>query len=136
MAPPTKRRSPPDRTKIWIADSQPSDYGCLNSGANSSQMDVRFLASAGDVLRRWSTDMPDVCLVNARLSGMSGFDLVEMLRPFPYGMTVGIVGDRYAVEDEVRALGLGVHHYFCKPLEGAVLSDFCSRRKRERRCYR
>jgi DNA-binding response OmpR family regulator len=136
MAPHTKRRARPDRTRIWIADSQPADYDCLNSGSAAAQLDVRFLASAGDVLRRWSTDMPDVCLVNARLSGMSGFDLVEMLRPFPEGLTVGIVGDRYAVEDEVRALGLGVHHYFCKPLEGAVLSDFCTRRKPERRCYR
>jgi DNA-binding response OmpR family regulator len=136
MAPPTKRRASPVRRRIWIADSRPADYDCLKSGSDAAQMDVRFLASAGDVLRRWSTDMPDVCLVNVRLSGMSGFDLIEMLRPFPEGMTVGIVDDRYAVEDEVRALGLGVHHYFCKPLEGAVLSDFCTRRKLERRCYR
>ena len=136
MAPLTKRRARPVRTRIWIADSQPADYACLKSGLDAARMDVRFLASAGDVLRRWSTDMPDVCLVNVRLFGLSGFDLVEMLRPFPQGMTVGIVSDHYAMEDEVRALGLGVHHYFCKPLEGAVLSDFCTRRKPERRCCR
>ena len=136
MALSTKRRAPPDRTRIWIADLQPADYDCLKSGSDAAQIDVRFLASAGDVLRRWPTDLPDVCLVNARLSGMSGFDLVEMLRPFPEGLTVGIVGERYAVEVEVQALSLGVHHYFCKPLEGAVLSDFCTRRKPERRCCR
>jgi DNA-binding response OmpR family regulator len=108
----------------------------MRSGAGVIQMDVRFLTSASDLLRRWSADLPDVCLVNARLPGMSGFDLVEMLRPFPAGLTVGIVSDRYAVEDEVRALSLGVHHYLCKPLEAAVLSDFCKRRKLERRCCR
>jgi hypothetical protein len=51
-------------------------------------------------------------------------------------VTVGIVGNHYAVEDEVRALSLGVHHYLCKPLEGEVLSDFCTLRKPERRCSR
>jgi len=136
MARATKRRTAPDRARIWIADSQPADYDCLKLASDAARLDVDFLTSAGDVLRRWSAELPDVCLVNVRLSGMSGFDLVEMLRPFPEGLTVGIVGDRYAVEDEVRALGLGVHHYFCKPLEAAVLSGFCTRRKSERRCYR
>ena len=132
MATPTKKRTRPGRTRIWIADSRPVDYGCLESASEAARLDVRFLDSAGDVLRRWAIDLPDVCLVNVWLTGMSGFDLVEMLRPFPEGMTVGIVGDRYAVEDEVRALGLGVHHYFCKPLDAAVLHEICTYRRRHR----
>jgi DNA-binding response OmpR family regulator len=122
------------RTRIWIADSQRADYDCLTSGTNAGQLEVCFLASARDVLHRWSADSPDVCIVNVQLPGLSGFDLVEMLRPFPTGMTVCMVDDQYLPENEVRALSLGVHYYFCKPLEGAVLSEFCARRKPERRC--
>jgi DNA-binding NtrC family response regulator len=132
MAPPTKRRAWPDRIRIWIADPAAADYDCLSSTSDSRWLDIRFLASAGDLLRCWSKDIPDVCLVNARFSDTGGFDLVEMLGPFPEGITVGIVGDRYAVEDEVRALSLGVHHYLCKPLDAAVLSEICTRRKRHR----
>ena len=116
-------------TRIWIADSQPADYDCLTCGGKAEQRDVRFLASADAMLRHWSAAVPDVCLVNVQLPGLSGFDLVEMLRPFPAGMTVVMVDDRYLPENEVRALSLGVHYYLCKPLEGAVLSEFCTRRK-------
>jgi DNA-binding response OmpR family regulator len=60
--------------------------------------------------------------VNVELQGMNGFELVEMLRPFPGGTTVCIVGDNYAVDDEVQALSLGVHRYLCKPLDSMVVS--------------
>jgi DNA-binding response OmpR family regulator len=36
---------------------------------------------------------------------------------------VFLVADRYAVEDEVRALRLGVSSYLCKPLEGSVFHE-------------
>src|SRR5262249_22986205 len=107
---------------------------CLKSVSAAAGWDVRFLSAAGEVLRGWSNNSPDVCLVNVWLDDMTGFDLVEMLRPFPTGQSVGIVTDHYVVEDEVRALELGVHRYFCKPLEGAVLWEFCTRRNPERRC--
>jgi DNA-binding response OmpR family regulator len=119
-------------TRIWIVDPRPADYGCLKSECETGQLEVRFLKSARDVLRQWPAESPDVCFVNVRLDGISGFDLVDMLRPFPEGVTVGIVGDRYVMEDEIRALSLGVHHYLCKPLEGALLSKLSIHSKPER----
>jgi DNA-binding response OmpR family regulator len=121
------------RTSVWIADSQPGDYDCLTLGTKAGQLEVRFLVSAHELLRRWSVALPDVCILNVQLSGLSGFDLVEMLGPFPAGMTVCVVDDRYLPENEVRALKLGVHYYLCKPLEGAVLSACCRQRKPQRR---
>jgi DNA-binding response OmpR family regulator len=124
------------RTRIWIADSQPADYDCLSRACGPGQIEVRFVASARELLRRWAAGSPDACLINVQLPGMSGFDVAEMLRPFPAGMTVCLVDDRYAPEHEVRALSHGVHHYLCKPLEGEVLAACCARRKPERRCCR
>jgi two-component system response regulator GlrR len=97
-------------------------------GTHAGQLEVRFLASAHDVLHQWSAGSPDVCIVNVQLPGLSSFDLVEMLRPFPPGMTVCMVDNRYLPENEVRALSLGVHCYLSKPLEGEVLSEVCARR--------
>ena len=62
-------------------------------------------------------------IVNVELPDFSGFDLVEMLRPFPKGTVVLLVADRYIVEDEVRALRLGVSSYLCKPLAGSMLHE-------------
>jgi DNA-binding response OmpR family regulator len=122
------------RTRFWIADPRPADYRLLRSTAAADPVDFRFLATARDVLRRWPAALPDVFMANVQLPDMSGLDLVDMLRPFPLGVTVCIVDDDYAAEDEVRALSLGVHHYLCKPLEGAVLAAFTARCKGERTC--
>ncbi len=124
------------RARIWIADTRPADYHCLTLASESRQIEVRFVSSARELLRRWSAGRPDACLVNIQLPGMSGFDVVDMLRPFPTGTTVCLVGEHYTAEDEVRALRLGVHHYCCKPLEGEILSEVCRRRRQEGRCYR
>ena len=132
MVPLATRLTRVRRTRIWIADSHPADYDCLTLGTKAGQLAVRFLASARDVLHRWSAASPDVCIVNVQLPGMSGFDLVEMLRPFPAGMIVCMVDDRYSPESEVRALSLGVHCYLSKPLEGEVLSEVCARRRVEK----
>ena len=117
------------RTRIWIADSRPADYDCLTLEIHAGQLEVRFLASAHELLHRWSAASPDVCIVNVQLPGLSAFDLVEMLRPFPPGMTVCMVDNRYSPESEVRALSLGVHRYLSKPLEGEVLAEVCARRE-------
>ena len=60
-------------------------------------------------------------IINVELPDLSGFDLVEMLRPIPKGTAVFLVGDQYALEDELRALRLGVGSYLCKPLDDSIL---------------
>ncbi len=128
---PTRDRRP---SICWIVDSRPADYGRLTVGAEERQIDFHFLVSGYDVLRRWPVGIPNVCLVNVQLPGLSGFDLVEMLRPFPRGAIVCMVDDQYSAENEVRALTLGVHYYLCKPLDGAmILSELCARRSVESR---
>lgn len=103
--------------------------------ASGKELEVRIHASAFEFLRSWFAGVPDLCIVNVQLPGLSGFDLVEMVRPFPGGMTVCLLADEYAAEDEVRALSLGVHSYLCKPLEAAMLFELahCSKTSRKAR---
>jgi DNA-binding response OmpR family regulator len=113
------------RRLVWIVDARRLDYGHLLADPKARQLDIRFLTSGRELLRDWQTRMPDVCLVNLRMPDFSGFDLVEMIQPFHEGTTVCLVADRYVLEDEVRALSLGVHFYLCKPLEAAVFFELC-----------
>ncbi|MGD0382614.1 MAG: response regulator [Thermoguttaceae bacterium] len=118
---------------VWIVDAHPLDYGHSLADLKVRQLDIRFLASGRELLRYWQVRTPDVCLVNLRMPDFSGFDLVEMIQPFHEGTTVCLVADRYVLEDEVRALSLGVHSYLCKPLEAAVFFELClcTRARRE-----
>jgi DNA-binding response OmpR family regulator len=113
------------RRLVWIADTRRLDYGHLLADPKARQLDIRFLASGRELLRYWQDRTPDVCLVNLRMPDFNGFDLVEMMQPFHAGATVCLVADRYMLEDEIRALILGVHSYLCKPLEAAMFFELC-----------
>ena len=110
-------------TKIVVVDPKQSDYDCLLPVAAAGSCEIRFFATGRTALRQRREMRGDLVIVNVELPDLSGFDLVEMLRPFPKGAAVFLVADRYAVEDEVRALRLGVSSYLCKPLEGSVFHE-------------
>jgi DNA-binding response OmpR family regulator len=113
------------RRLIWIADTRPLDYGHLSADPKARQLDICFIASGRELLRYLQTRTPDVCLVNLRMPDFNGFDLVEMIQPFHESTTVCLVAETYVLEDEIRALSLGVHFYLCKPLEAAVFFELC-----------
>ena len=89
-----------------------------------------FLADRPRRVARVARNARRSVIINVELPDLSGFDLVEMLQPFPKGTTVFLVADQYAVEDEVRALRLGVSSYLCKPLGGSVLHECRSIQRR------
>jgi len=113
------------RPLVWIVDAHRSDYNHLLADARAEQLEIHILASSRQLLQDWSVEVPDVCIVNLQLQKLSGFDLIEMIQPFPEGMTVCSLADKYRLEDEIRALSLGVHSYLCKPLEAATFFEFC-----------
>jgi DNA-binding response OmpR family regulator len=131
----TSHLDPMIPTTILVVDPKQSDYDCLLRLAVAEGHEVRFLATAGAALRQRHEIRGGLMIINVELPDRSGFDLVEMLQPSLKGTTVFLVGDRYAVEDEVRALRLGVSSYLCKPLEGFVLHE-CRSTQRALKDYR
>jgi DNA-binding response OmpR family regulator len=107
--------------RVLVVDPEQSGYDGLLQTAAAERHEVRFLATGRAVLRQRDAVRAGLVMVNVLLPDFSGFDLVEMLRPFPKGAAVFLVADNYAVQDEVRALELGVGSYLCKPLDGSVL---------------
>ena len=116
-------------SRILVVDPRQMDYDWLVRWVGARPGQVRFLATARAALRQGHDPAADLYLVNVRLPDLSGCDLVEMLRPFPPGAAVFLVADGYAVEDEIRALGLGVNGYLCKPLEPSLLCECRTERR-------
>jgi two-component system, OmpR family, response regulator len=123
MTAPESHLDPMVATQILVVDPQPSDYDCLLPAAAADGCEIRFFATGRAMLHQSREMRGGLVIVNVQLPDLSGFDLVEMLQPFPQGTAVFLVADRYAVEDEVRALRLGVSSYLCKPLDGSVLHE-------------
>jgi DNA-binding response OmpR family regulator len=113
------------RPIVWIVDAHRSDYDHLLADEKSGQLELHFLSSGRELLHCWFAGAPDVCIINLQLREFSGFEVVEMIRPFPERTIVCMLTDEYAPEDEIRALSLGVHSYLCKPLEAEMFFAFC-----------
>jgi DNA-binding response OmpR family regulator len=109
--------------KILIVDPDRSGYDSLLQAAATRRYEVCFLATGRDALRQRREMLAGLVMVNVVLPDFSGFEVVEMLRPFPKGGAVFLVADQYAVEDELRALELGIGSYLYKPLDGSVLYE-------------
>lgn len=123
MGAPTLYFGPVIPTRIFVVDPKQFDYDCLLRWAAVEGHEVRFFATARAALRQRHEMRGVLMIINVELPDRSGFDLVEMLKPSLKGTTVLLVGDRYAVQDELRAHRLGVSSYLCKPLEGFVLRE-------------
>ena len=121
MTTPFAVRARPATTTIAVVDRQASDYVELLAlaGAEHWTIAVSLTGRAGMQLAR--RECADLWMINARLPDMCGFDLVEMLRPYLAGTPMFLVGDAYRVEDELRALRLGVTKYLCKPFHACWL---------------
>jgi DNA-binding response OmpR family regulator len=114
---------PTIHTRILVVDPRRSDYDCLLQTAAAEGCEMCFFATGRAVLRRRREMRGGLVFINGELPDFSGFDLMEMLQPFAKGTAAFLVADRYSVEDEVRALRLGVSSYLCKPLDGSVLDE-------------
>lgn len=89
------------RPLVWIVDGQRADYNHLLADAKAEQLEIHILATGRELLREWFAGTPDVCIFNPQLQELSGFDLIEMIQPFPEGTTVCLLADKYVIEDEI-----------------------------------
>jgi len=115
----------PRSIRLAIVDSEPQDYCDLLAAAGTPGVSIHFLFSGNDALlfaRRWITGL---WVINSRLADMSGFELAHMLRSLRPNALIFMIGDEYALADELKTLTMGMAKYLCKPLEPSwVLPNF------------
>ena len=107
-----------------VVNSAVSDYDDLLQMKVEDAWNVFFLASGREALRRNEVCTTDLWIINVELADMSGFDLVEMLETRTDKANVFTVADGYRIEDEIKALSLGISQYLCKPLHGDYLRQW------------
>ncbi len=114
--------------RIVIVDSDATEYRRLFYTAPISTPSLCFL-STGRAAMRLSPPLDDrLWMINSELPDMPGCQLFEMLAERLEEVPVMIVGDRYRVEDELRACRAGAALYLCKPLDIAALAQWLGSR--------
>jgi len=73
-----------------------------------------FSGEAG--LQSLSEELPDVVLLDMRMPGLSGFDVLRRIRARHKELPVIIISGHCSEQDRDQVLALGVSGYFTKPV--------------------
>jgi CheY-like chemotaxis protein len=88
---------------------------------------IQYLAGSEPYQDRTKYPLPVLVVLDMRLPGMSGLDLLKWIRQQPYldGLPV-IALTAYGNRELPRAYDLGLDFYLLKPVEAASLADVLS----------
>jgi DNA-binding response OmpR family regulator len=115
----------PDRTRIvrhvtatvLVVDDEPHIADVLRAYLARDGYEVRTSGDGEQALALARSDPPDVLILDVMLPGLSGFDLLRMLRSEGSRAAVIVLTARDDLVDRVAGLELGADDYVVKPFE-------------------
>jgi two-component system response regulator FixJ len=114
---------PADRATVLVVDDAPSVRDALAYLFRSVGLDVETYAAAADLLGRESPDRPGCIVVDVRMPGMSGIELVSALRERGWRTPVVFISAHATVPTAVRAMRAGAVDFLEKPVDDERLLD-------------
>lgn len=118
--------------RVMIADDEPAMLEWLSVLLEQKGYEVSIAVSAAKALESASGRVPDVAVVDLRMPGMDGIDLLAELRKLNPEL-VGIVMTAFSsIETAVRAMREGAADYLIKPFDIEHLLSSIQRGLRER----
>ncbi len=114
---------PADRATVLVVDDAPSVRDALAYLFRSVGLDVETYGAAADLLGRESPDRPGCIVVDVRMPGMGGLDLVAALRERGWRTPVVFISGHATVPTAVRAMQAGAVDFLEKPVDDERLLD-------------
>src|SRR5690349_14728216 len=94
---------------------------------------VEIATNGEDALSHAQSSPPDVVLLDLRMEGVDGFDVLAGLQKLDRGLPVLIMTAFGAVETAVEAIKRGAYHYLTKPFQLSEVLVYVERALSERR---
>ena len=119
-----------DSRTVWVVDDDSSIAWVLEKALTREGYDVDRFDSAESMFERignQSGAQPDVILSDIRMSGMSGFELVDALRQQAIGLPVIIMTAYGDLDSAVDAYRHGAFEYLTKPFDIREMLDLVAR---------
>ena len=111
--------------RILIIDDDANVQRLLTHTLRQEGHDVAVANDGSDGIRRWSTDRPDLILIDIVLPGMDGITAVSQIRTAEgpgNHVPIIVLGSATGVEDRIAALRAGADDYLTKPFHPAELT--------------
>jgi len=108
---------------VFVVDDEPAVQQSLQWLLESVGLPVQTFSSASDFLGYWRVDMPGCLLLDLRMPGISGVELMEQLRQEGSIMPIIVVTAHGDVPVAVHAMKAGAMEFIEKPYSDQLLVD-------------
>ena len=111
----------PPRPKVYVIDDDAAVRRALGRLLQSAGYDVEVLAGSEDYLAREAPSSPACLVVDLRMPGMNGLELLRTIAGTPRGIPVVLMSGHSDEVARLAAMAQGAVDVLSKPLDGAVL---------------
>ncbi|MBI4611124.1 MAG: sigma-54-dependent Fis family transcriptional regulator [Candidatus Rokubacteria bacterium] len=119
--------NPPGALKILVVDDEPVMRELLREALTGFGHRVAVAASGREALRLIRAESFQVLLLDLRMPGMDGLDVLKAVRTVGYDIEVVVLTGYADVESAVAAMKLGAHDYLRKPIDLSELEQVARR---------
>ncbi|MBN1956045.1 MAG: response regulator [Anaerolineae bacterium] len=106
----------PNGFSILVVDDEPAIRNLLVQELEEASYRARAVASGAEAVEWARSYRPDLIVLDVKMPGISGFDVVQILRADPRTAAIPILILSIAEEKE-RGLALGANAYLSKPID-------------------
>lgn len=121
---------------LLIIDDDEVVRARLASYLQSKGFSILLAESATQGLRVFKESQPDLLICDLRMPGLSGLDLIRMLKEQGVEAPIILLSDSGIMSDAVESLRLGAADYLIKPLEDLEVLEHSVRRALEKAALR
>jgi DNA-binding response OmpR family regulator len=107
--------------KVLIAEDDRDFGNILTQYVTISGFEVNLARDGKEAWEKFSTDKPDICVLDVMMPEMDGFTLAEKIKQANGDMPVIFLTAKSLKEDIVKGLKLGADDYITKPFDPEVL---------------
>jgi CheY-like chemotaxis protein len=113
--------------KILVVDDEPDMIWAITNVLLSENHSVVSVNSGEEALQKVRETPLDLVLLDFRLPGMDGIQILENIRQIKPGLPVVMVTGYGGIEEAVQAIKLGAAHYIAKPFENDHLVEIVNK---------
>ena len=102
--------------RVLVVDDEPEICFVISKALEDGGYDVASVYSGEEALDRIAKSCPDLVLLDIRMPGMDGVEVLTRIRAIHAELCVVIVSAFEHVDTAVRCMRLGAYDYLCKPI--------------------
>jgi two-component system, NtrC family, response regulator AtoC len=115
------------QASIFVVDDEPAVRKAMSKRLSRLQHQARSFQSGEELLDALEHDQPDLILLDLKMTGMSGIDVLKHLRTKAPDALVIILTSYGTVEDAVDAMKLGAYDFLIKTVDLQVVEPVVNR---------